>query len=330
MTFAYYARLSRTQQATYRRSDAVTQVWLPAPMTLRAAVIELEAALATESRARTQVATERVARGLTDALDLPAVQVHVLAARPHARWGELHGLYETSRARRPTITVWMRTAKQRRVVAFRTFLRTVLHEVGHHLDYSMLKLPESFHTPGFYKRESSLFHQLVPSKGDAMHTMEDVLAMPREEQLARMRRAPDDLAAATKGQSEAVLTKRPDEKSWAATEVICHLRDIEELFGTRMHLVMALDQPKLLPIDPDRWAEERQYLRCDAEHALRAFRRRREETLAFLAGLQPAAWARAGVHPTRGEMRIADFVGLLSWHDENHVEQLKRAIDGRA
>jgi hypothetical protein len=56
----------------------------------------------------------------------------------------------------------MRTAQRRRVVAFRTFLRTLLHELGHHLDYSYLRLPDSFHTEGFYKRESSLMHQLLP------------------------------------------------------------------------------------------------------------------------------------------------------------------------
>jgi hypothetical protein len=32
----------------------------------------------------------------------------------------------------------------------------------HHLDYTLLRLPDSFHTEGFFKRESSLFRQLVP------------------------------------------------------------------------------------------------------------------------------------------------------------------------
>ena len=56
----------------------------------------------------------------------------------------------------------MRTAHHKRIVAFRTFLRTLLHEVGHHLDYELLALPDSFHTEGFFRRESSLFKQLVP------------------------------------------------------------------------------------------------------------------------------------------------------------------------
>jgi hypothetical protein len=32
------------------------------------------------------------------------------------------------------------------------------------LDYEFLRLGESFHTEGFYKRESSLFHQMVANQ----------------------------------------------------------------------------------------------------------------------------------------------------------------------
>ena len=84
--------------------------------------------------------------------------------RPSSSWGELHGLYTREPRRVPRIQLWMRTAHHKRVVAFRTFLRTLLHEVGHHLDYELLRLPDSFHTEGFFRRESSLFKQLVPDQ----------------------------------------------------------------------------------------------------------------------------------------------------------------------
>jgi len=58
----------------------------------------------------------------------------------------------------------MRTAQRRQVVAFRTFLRTFLHEVCHHLDYELFGLRESYHTQGFFKRESSLYRQLVDAE----------------------------------------------------------------------------------------------------------------------------------------------------------------------
>jgi uncharacterized damage-inducible protein DinB len=328
--FGYYARLSRARQAVYRKSDEIARIRLRRPGELRPLVAELEAALVSESRERTQAASERLIGGLAAALGIPAVRVEVLAARPHARWGELHGLYEAPPRRRPTITLWMRTARQRRVVAFRTFLRTLLHELGHHVDYAMLGLRESFHTEGFYKRESSLFHQLVPAKGDVMPTIEEVAKLPIEEQLARLRRTPDDLAAAIRGQSDAALSRRPDAKNWAATEVVCHLRDTEELFMVRFQSILAMEEPKFLSIDPDRWAEERQYLRADAEATLRAFRRRREESLEQLASLTPERWARGGIHPVRGRMTVRDFVALMAWHDDNHLDQLRRALLGQA
>jgi len=333
--FAYYARLTRAQQAIYRRSDSVTEVRLPRPAELAPLVAALREALAAEDRTATQAASARLVGALARALGMPPVEVEVLAARPHARWGELHGLYTADGRRPPRIQLWMRTARQRRVVAFRTYLRTLLHEVGHHFDYTVLRLKDSFHTEGFYKRESSLFHQLVPDAGPGterstrMLTMEEYAAQPLPARLQRLERTADELAAAVEGRADAVLSRRPDGRNWAAKEVLCHLRDTEELFQGRFEQILAMDEPKFLGIDPDRWAEERQYQRHDAGQALAAFRRRRQETLALLGKLAPEQWRRAGIHATRGRMTAEDIVTLMAWHDDNHLDQLRRALEGR-
>jgi hypothetical protein len=330
VAFAYYARLTRAQQAIYRKSDAITEVRLPQPALLAPLVRALQAALESEDRAATQGATEALIAGLTAALRLPPVDVQVLAARPHARWGELHGLYTSDGRRPPRIQLWMRTAKQRRVVAFRTYLRTLLHEVGHHLDYTNLRLTDSFHTEGFYKRESSLFHQLVREDRTTMPTIEDYASLPLPQRLARLERTADELQAAIDRCSDGLLARRPDEHNWAAKEVICHLRDIEETFRGRFELILGMEEPRFPSIDPDRWAVERQYLRNDAGQALNAFRRRREETIALLRTLTPQQWQRGGLHATRGRMGAGDLVTLLAWHDDNHLDQLKRALEGRS
>ena len=80
------------------------------------------------------------------------------------RNGGALGLYTPEEGPRPKIRVWMRTAKHGRVVAHRTFVRTLVHELCHHLDYTLLELEESFHTEGFFKRESSLCRQLLPPR----------------------------------------------------------------------------------------------------------------------------------------------------------------------
>jgi hypothetical protein len=57
----------------------------------------------------------------------------------------------------------MFTAAQRQIVKPRTFLRTLLHEVCHHVDMTWLDLPSSLHTLGFHARESSLVRALERS-----------------------------------------------------------------------------------------------------------------------------------------------------------------------
>jgi hypothetical protein len=114
-----------------------------------------------------RVGVERACQVLVDALNArlatPRVVLRVLERRPSNSQGELHGLYEPDEVTGGTarITLWMRTASREQVVKFRTFLRTLVHELCHHLDYELLKLPETFHTQGFYNRESALVTELL-------------------------------------------------------------------------------------------------------------------------------------------------------------------------
>lgn len=160
MPFPYYARLSARDKKTYRASDAIAAVELPDAEGLRPVVAELEQALTAEDRRGVEAACRRVAGGICSRLAVPAVRVRVLAARPTGDYGELHGLYEPEPPP-ARITLWMRTAARRRVVAFRSFLRTLVHELLHHLDYELFRFEETFHTEGFFQRESSLARQLL-------------------------------------------------------------------------------------------------------------------------------------------------------------------------
>jgi hypothetical protein len=164
-----------------------------------------------------------------------------------------------------------------------------------------------------------------------MPTMEEYAKQTREQRIARLTRTAEELAAAIKGQTDAILSRRPDAKNWAAKEVVCHLRDTEEAFGARFEQILSMDtDPRLPGPSADRWAEERQYLRNDTAEALAAFRKRREETLAIFARLTPPQWDRGGMHPARGRITIDAFLTLMAWHDDNHLDQLTRALQGKA
>ena len=52
-------------------------------------------------------------------------------------------------------------------------------------------------------------------------------------------------------------------------------------------------------------------------------------TFATLIALPPADWQRGGEHPARGRLTIDMLVAHMAWHDDNHLEQLTRALEGR-
>ncbi len=165
--FGYYSRLSAEDRRTYRKSDAIESVPLVSSEALQQAAHEVEAALPQGRRAAVQRAAAQLCNRVTRALKVAPVEVRVLARRPRSADGELHGLYTLESDGSAKIEVWMRTAEHERTVAPRTFLRTLLHELCHHLDFVLFDLAETFHTQGFFRRESSLVRLLCPKRQTA-------------------------------------------------------------------------------------------------------------------------------------------------------------------
>ena len=163
MPFAYYDNLSAPQKRTYRKSDRILRIECPAPEALMPLARAIEAPLAQADTAGVERACQALVDAMNAQLATPPVAVRVLERRPSDDAGELQGLYEPDEVTGGVarITLWMRTARKENVVKFRTFLRTLVHEACHHLDYEYYKLPETFHTQGFYTRESALMRELL-------------------------------------------------------------------------------------------------------------------------------------------------------------------------
>lgn len=153
-------RQDPAKRRLYERSDATSSIRLQPTVRLRATVAALPEGLASADALVVQRLAQAVVDEITTSLRVARARVVVHGTRPSDRGGELHGLYSAGPGRPATIEVWMRTAKRGQIVAFKTFLRTLLHELCHHLDYTLLALGDSVHSDGFYKRESSLFHQI--------------------------------------------------------------------------------------------------------------------------------------------------------------------------
>lgn len=199
MRFAYYDRLSRKARAIYDASDAIVRIDLSDAQPARGACDAARLALAAADRRALRKAAQALADAICADRAVPSVEIRVLAKRPRSDVEELHGLYLREEDGTATIRVWMRTAARRDVVKPKTFIQTLLHEVVHHLDYDLLKLADSLHTEGFYKRVTSLFRQVGgelvtavnPRRSSrAVEQAADVEPSPRVEQPAQVEPAP--------------------------------------------------------------------------------------------------------------------------------------------
>lgn len=84
--------------------------------------------------------------------------------RPKKKSGTTHGYYKrigynNSRSA-SCIVIYNLTSVQKKEISILSFYDTLIHEFMHHYDYEVLKLKDSKHTSGFYKRISDLKDKL--------------------------------------------------------------------------------------------------------------------------------------------------------------------------
>jgi hypothetical protein len=158
----FFYRLSPGAQRCYLKSDTIDRFELQPGQNALAMVEALLKALEGGTIAPINRAAQALVNELCRLLGVPPVAIAVRGVRPHNQRGELHGIFFPN-ARPPQIILWMRTALRHDIVKPKTFVRTLIHELGHYLDYALLKLGGSFHTRGFFKRESFLVRLLYPS-----------------------------------------------------------------------------------------------------------------------------------------------------------------------
>ena len=164
---AFFYRLPSHAQRCYLESDSITRYEFVPDAAASQSVAALTRVLAKGNATDTENAARKTAAEMCRVAGVPTVLVDVREVRPKNARGELHGLFYPADPRKrtpPNIVLWMRTAERRDVVKPRTFVRTLMHELVHYFDYSVLKLEDSFHTRGFFARESYLVRTTIASK----------------------------------------------------------------------------------------------------------------------------------------------------------------------
>jgi hypothetical protein len=134
------------------------------------------------------------------------------------------------------------------------------------------------------------------------------------------------LADLTKKLDDGVLRRKPAPDKWSALEVVCHLRDVEELWVNRIGKVAFSDRPAFYMLDFEALVAKHGYNTHKLSAALKEFARLRADTVCLLRALPASQWMRVGIHPKRGEISIERIVDIMIGHDKGHFEQIGKAV----
>jgi len=149
----------------------------------------------------------------------------------------------------------------------------------------------------------------------------------RERQIASMRLTCEILGhILRKLSAEDARALRDGPAGWSIIEIVCHLRDFDEIFHSRARMMLELEHPQLPAYDHEAMAIERNYQAESLDDAYGALKSSRTQFVAFFEALTPAQWARGGVHPERDSFSMTDALMQVSAHDLDHLEQITRVL----
>ncbi|MFD2565464.1 DinB family protein [Aquimarina rubra] len=110
---------------------------------------------------------------------------------------------------------------------------------------------------------------------------------------------------------------------WCLLEIVCHLYDEErEDFRKRTKHVLETPDEQFMPIDPEGWVKDRDYIKQEYDRVLNNFLEERKASLHWLDSLVTPSWNNISVHPDFGEMTAQQFLANWLAHDHLHFKQI--------
>ena len=124
-------------------------------------------------------------------------------------------------------------------------------------------------------------------------------------------------------------TIRDGAEGWSVLEIMCHLRDYQDIFATRIRRMLEEDNPMFeLYDEAARMAMvvENDYAKQNLRSVVADFRATRRELIYRLSSLRDDQWDRVGSFAEDDEVDIAMPVLHTMLHDSDHTEQIARIL----
>lgn len=148
--------------------------------------------------------------------------------------------------------------------------------------------------------------------------------------IAKFEAGPGIVERAVAGLTAAQLDALPVAGTWSIRQIVVHLLDSDVAATHRIRRIIAEDVPLLIAYDETAFSKRLRYERTDLARVLRMLADNRAWCGELLRQLEPAEWARVGIHNQRGKVSIEEFVKIYIHHIDHHVGFIakKRAMLG--
>jgi hypothetical protein len=150
-------------------------------------------------------------------------------------------------------------------------------------------------------------------------------AAERAPLIAKIRDLPAQLEALVSRLSDAQLDAHPAGE-WSPRQNIHHLADSHMNAFMRVKLALTEDKPAVKVINQDAWAGLVDGCSLPVDSSLAILKGLHARWSALLDSLTEAQWARAVMHPERGELTVVDLLVMYARHGDNHIKQLQETL----
>jgi hypothetical protein len=145
--------------------------------------------------------------------------------------------------------------------------------------------------------------------------------------LDALKATPETLTGLLTGISDAqARSAKGGDEDWSVVEVVCHLRDAEEISLQRLEAMRDQENPLIVGYDQEALVRDRNYKESGLQSALSGFIAFRQRMIATLAALAPEQWERSGQHNEMGRITIFTHAIHKASHDAIHCAQIARQL----
>lgn len=148
----------------------------------------------------------------------------------------------------------------------------------------------------------------------------------RQQIIEHIRAFPAQLETLTQGLTDAQLTTAYEPGEWTVAQNLHHVFDAQASFYLRCKQIAFEDNPPLVNLDENGWAELPDAKAANLAATLAGIAYVQRRLAAFLEHLPEAGWQRAGVRADRGPLTVATIAAYAARHGELHLAQIRKML----